>query len=176
MRIGAALRPGLKSKSATPRLSASSLMRRCLPVLALLATSADALEPRGPWEPPLAFPGAEGHGMYTVGGHGGKIIAVTTLDDAGPGSLRACIEATGPRVCIFRVGGVIRFETTRPIIHNPFLTIAGQTAPGGGILLTHAGGTGALTPLVVKNTHDVIVRHLHVRPDRRGESRTATRA
>ena len=118
-----------------------------------------------------AFPGADGFGRNAQGGRGGRIIEVTTLADSGPGSLRACIDAAGPRVCIFRVGGVIRFTTIRPIIRNPYITIAGQTAPGGGILLTHSGGKNAFTPLVIKNTHDVIVRHVRVRTDRRGEQR-----
>lgn len=123
-----------------------------------------------------AFPGAEGFGRDARGGRGGRIIAVTTLADSGPGSLRACIDARGPRVCVFRVGGVIRFTTARPIIQNPFLTIAGQTAPGGGILLTHAGGKTGLTPMVIKNTHDIVVRHIRVRTDRRGEDRGANSA
>lgn len=120
-----------------------------------------------------AFPGAEGFGQTATGGRGGRIIQVTTLDDSGTGSLRACIDATGPRVCVFRVGGVIRFTTERPIIRNGDLTIAGQTAPGGGILLTHAGGDTGLTPLVIKNTSNVIVRHVRVRTDRRGTERAS---
>ncbi|WP_262408432.1 pectate lyase [Sphingomonas sp. JC676] len=123
-----------------------------------------------------AFPGAEGFGRMSQGGRGGRIIAVTTLADAGPGSLRACIDAAGPRVCIFRVGGVIRYTTMRPDIRNPYLTIAGETAPGGGILITHAGGKGAFTPFVIKNTHDVIVRDIRVRLDRFGEQRRADSA
>ncbi|WP_019833175.1 pectate lyase family protein [Sphingomonas sp. PR090111-T3T-6A] len=118
-----------------------------------------------------AFPGAEGYGRTSIGGRGGRIIPVTTLADSGSGSLRACIDARGPRVCIFRVGGVIRYTTKRPIIVNPYITIAGQTAPGGGILLTHNGGPDGFTPLVIKNTHDVIIRYIRVRPDRRGEQR-----
>ncbi len=120
-----------------------------------------------------AFPGAQGYGRLASGGRGGRIIAVTTLADRGPGSLRACIDALGPRVCIFRVGGVIRYTTERPIIAHPYITIAGQTAPGDGILLTHAGGANAFTPLVIKNTHDVVIRDIRVRPDRRGKQREA---
>ncbi len=123
-----------------------------------------------------AFPGAEGFGRLSRGGRGGRIIAVTTLANAGPGSLRACIDGVGPRVCVFRVGGVIRYTSMRPEIRNPYLTIAGETAPGGGILITHAGGKGAFTPLVIKNTHDVIVRHIRVRMDRPGEQRRANSA
>lgn len=115
-----------------------------------------------------AFPDAEGYGRFALGGRGGRIIQVTNLSDAGPGSLRTCIEASDPRVCVFRVGGVIRFTTTPPVIKNPYLTIAGQTAPGGGILLAHAGGVSGFTPVLVKNTHDVIIRHVRVRLDKIG--------
>jgi pectate lyase len=118
-----------------------------------------------------AFPGAEGFGQHSRGGRGGAIFHVTTLADGGPGSLRACIDSKGPRVCIFRVGGVIRFTQRPPVIRHPFITIAGQTAPGGGILLTHSGGANGFTPLVIKGTHDVIVRHIRVRLDRRGGER-----
>lgn len=118
-----------------------------------------------------AFPGADGFGRNAVGGRGGTIIPVTTLADRGVGSLRACIEADGPRVCIFRVAGIIRFTTTPPIISNPFITIAGQTAPGGGVVITHAGGPSGLTPVVVKDTHDVVIRHIRVRTDLNGEQR-----
>lgn len=121
----------------------------------------------------LAFPGAVGHGRYAKGGRGGKILFVTTLDDAGPGSLRACIETNAPRVCIFRVGGVIRFTTERPLIRNPYITIAGQTAPGGGVLITHDGGELGLTPIAIKRSHDVIVRHVRVRTDKLGERRNS---
>jgi hypothetical protein len=78
-----------------------------------------------------------------------------------------------PRVCIFRVSGVIRFTGRPPVISSPYLTIAGQTAPGGGITLAHSGGPNGLTPLVIKNTHDVIVRHIRVRNDRIGGNREA---
>ncbi len=107
------------------------------------------------------------------GGNGGRIIPITTLADSGVGSYRACVEAEGPRVCVFRVDGVIRFTQRPPIIRNPFLTIAGQTAPGVGITLTHAGGANGRTPLVIKETHDVVVRHVRVRLDRPGGDRRA---
>jgi hypothetical protein len=123
-----------------------------------------------------AFPGAEGHGRFARGGRDGRIIPVTTLADEGSGSLRACIEAAGPRVCVFRVAGVIRYIRERPIIVHPNLTIAGETAPGDGILITHSGGESAFTPLVVKNTHDVVVRHIRVRTDLPGEQRGANSA
>lgn len=159
--------------AALPRVSVgrSCVARRGLPklcIIFLMITPAVA-EARTQ----EAFPGAVGHGRYASGGRGGAIIAVTSLADSGPGTLRACIDASGPRTCVFRVSGVIRWTTERPVISNPYITIAGQTAPGGGILITHAGGKYGLTPLVVKNTHDVIIRHIRVRLDNRGETRAS---
>ena len=119
----------------------------------------------------VAFEGAQGFGAISKGGRGGRIIAVTTLADDGPGSYRACVTADFPRVCVFRVEGVIRFEGRPPVIRSPYLTIAGQTAPGVGITLTHSGEPDGRTPLVIKGTHDVVVRNIRVRLDRVGGSR-----
>jgi pectate lyase len=140
------------------------------PILISTASLAQDAEARA------AFPGAIGYGSQSQGGRGGRIILVTTLADSGPGSLRACLVAKGPRVCVFRVGGVIRYTTMRPDITNPYITIAGETAPGGGILITHDGGKTGFTPFVIKNTHDVVVRHVRVRLDRPGAMRRADSA
>jgi len=102
-----------------------------------------------------AFPDAQGFGSQTVGGRHGKIIKVTNLNDRGPGSLRSALSDTVPRIIIFATGGIINLET--PLyIDSPFVTIAGQTAPGGGICLRGNG--------LKVNTHDVVIRHLRIRP------------
>ena len=81
-----------------------------------------------------SFPTAEGFGAASVGGRGGRVIPVTTLADSGAGSLRACMMATGPRTCVFRVGGTIELLTQiKPT--SGYLTVAGQTAPGDGIAI-----------------------------------------
>lgn len=85
----------------------------------------------------LAFPGAEGFGAYAKGGRGGRVYHVTTLEDDRVGSLREAVEAQGPRIVVFDVGGTIRLKKDLTIT-NSFITIAGQTAPGDGICLRDA--------------------------------------
>lgn len=101
-----------------------------------------------------AFPGAWGGGMYAFGGRGGRVIVVTNLNDRGPGSFRAACEAAGPRIVVFNVAGVIRL-TDRIRVRAPYITIAGNTAPGDGVCI--AGNTVEL------ETHDIIVRHMRFR-------------
>ncbi|MEX0332588.1 MAG: polysaccharide lyase family 1 protein [Puniceicoccaceae bacterium] len=104
----------------------------------------------------LAFPGAEGYGRFAIGGRGGRVIKVTNLNDSGPGSLRAAVEAEGPRTVVFDVSGRIVLEE-KLVVRNPYLTIAGQTAPGKGICISNYN-------LGMLGTHDVIIRHMRVRP------------
>lgn len=105
-----------------------------------------------------AFPGAQGGGMYSFGGRGGKIYVVTNLNDRGPGSFREACEAGGPRIVVFNVAGIIRLKE-RLVIRAPYITIAGSTAPGDGVCI--AGDTVEL------ETHDVVIRHMRFR---RGET------
>lgn len=105
-----------------------------------------------------AFPGAEGGGKYSFGGRGGKVYVVTNLNDDGAGSLRWACEQGGARIVVFNVAGIIRLKTPL-IIRAPYITIAGQTAPGDGVCI--AGES------VWINTHDVIIRYMRFR---RGET------
>jgi hypothetical protein len=101
-----------------------------------------------------AFPGAEGFGSDTPGGRGGQIIEVTNLNASGAGSFRDACSQSDPRIIVFKTGGII--EVTRDInIVNPYITIAGQTAPGDGICIRGA--------TIRISTHDVIMRGIRIR-------------
>ena len=92
------------------------------------------------------------------------MIEVTNLNDRGPGTLRTAIEAEGPRIVVFRVGGTIELDSMLEV-SNPFITIAGQTAPGGGITLKNRSSTRSPLRIV---TNDVIVRYIRSRPGPNG--------
>lgn len=101
-----------------------------------------------------AFPGAEGGGAFTAGGRGGKVFVVSSLADSGTGTLREACEAGGARIIVFNVAGIIQLD--KPIVVKaPYLTIAGQTAPGDGVCI--AGESFLI------DTHDVILRFLRFR-------------
>lgn len=100
-------------------------------------------------------------GNATKGGLNGKIIRVTNLNATGPGSLREAIEAKGPRIVVFEVGGVIDLNKGQLDVREPFLTIAGQTAPSPGITIIKGG--------FWINTHDILIQHIRVRPGDAGE-------
>ena len=109
---------------------------------------------------PAAFPGAYGWGAGATGGRGGSVIHVTNLNDAQDpvpaGSLRAALNTSGARIIVFDVAGVIETDGSLFII-NPYVTIAGQTAPGSGITIEGAG--------LNIQTHNIIVRYLRFRGD-----------
>jgi len=103
----------------------------------------------------LAFPDAEGYGRFARGGRGGKVVAVTNLKDSGPGSLREAVtNDIGPRTIIFNTSGIIQLSS-RLVLSQPYVTVAGQTAPGKGICIRSApfGFTG----------NDVVAQNLRVR-------------
>ncbi|KAF9265655.1 pectate lyase, partial [Marasmius fiardii PR-910] len=106
----------------------------------------------------LAFPGAEGYGKYARGGRGGQVVKVTKLEDDGSeGTLRwALTNLTGPRTVVFDIGGVITLSS-RLTINQNYITLAGQTAPGKGIVVTNQ-------PFGLSGAQDVILRHIRVRP------------
>lgn len=106
-----------------------------------------------------AFPGAQGGGAVSIGGRGGTVCAVTNLNDSGPGSLRECAQGLGPRTVVFRTGGTIELTTSIKIIH-PYITIAGQTAPGGGITLS---GKKSTENVISITAHDVTIQFLRFR-------------
>jgi pectate lyase len=100
------------------------------------------------------IPGGAGFGMDTAAGRGGTVYRVTNLNTSGTGSLKACIDAMGPRVCVFEVSGTISL-TADLVIRNDFITIAGQTAPSPGINLRGAA--------LLIHASNVLVQHLRIR-------------
>lgn len=107
-----------------------------------------------------SFPGAQGGGAAAVGGRGGSVCEVTNLSDSGRNSFRDCLTRSGPRTVVFRVAGTIWLRSGIYIV-APYITIAGQTAPGGGITL---GGKQMNTDsMIYIETHDVVVRYIRVR-------------
>ena len=111
------------------------------------------------------FPGAEGFGTDTIAGRGGVVLEVTSLADHGPGTLRSALEHPNPRTIIFKVGGYIDLEQPLFISH-PFVTIAGQSAPGNGITIRNAG--------LIILSHDVLVQHVRIRPGNTGDVNAET--
>ena len=127
-------------------------MKRSLLTLAL------CLLPYTAWAVP-AFPGAEGGGAVSIGGRGGTVMLVTNLNDSGAGSLRACVTASGPRICVFTVGGTINLASVL-YITNSYLTVAGQTAPGDGIFIK--APSVAENVVTFDGAHDIIWRYTKV--------------
>ena len=111
----------------------------------------------------LASETGTGFGSDTPGGRGGEILRVTKLDSEGPGSLRAALEAKGPRIVVFEVAGVIDLDGRSLSIAESNVTVAGQTAPSPGITIIRGG--------ISIQSHDVILQHLRVRPGDAGRAK-----
>ena len=105
-----------------------------------------------------AFPGAEGHGRYTAGGRGGKIVHVTNLNDSGTGSFRQAVKGSDKKIVVFDVAGVIALASDVSIGANT--TILGQTAPAPGITLRYY--------TVNPNGNNIVMRFIRIR---RGEEK-----
>ena len=142
---------GIKASECRHSLALRGLAVMFAMAIAGAATAGSKATP--PTQP--AFPEALGWAAHTVGGRGGKIIRVTTLAADGPGSFVEAINTKGPRIVVFEVGGIIDLEQRELKITEPYLTIAGQTAPTPGITLIKTG--------IDLATHDVIIQHLKVR-------------
>ena len=167
------IRLALSRRAVLPGLLAAMagvLMLGAFVVVLAVPMVIGAMEPPTPKNPgtprPLpaqsglpVFPGAEGFGTETPAGRGGKLIEVTSLANDGPGTLRAALETPGPRIVVFRKGGTIELESEL-IVGRPFVTVAGQTAPGDGICIKNAG--------IVITTHDVLIQHVRIRPGNKG--------
>jgi pectate lyase len=109
------------------------------------------------------FPKPIGWAAGTVGGRGGQVVKVTTLASEGPGSFREALAAKGPRIIVFEVGGIIDLDRKTLKIEEPFVTIAGQTAPSPGITFIKGGMDIA--------THEVIVQHVRFRVGEAGQEK-----
>lgn len=157
----------------TPRTSSPGIARCAATALGLVALACSAAkQPETPAEsgsdasdagadapsPDAEAPGTITSGAFgadTPGGLGGAVLPVTTLDASGPGSLAEALATPGPRVIVFEVGGSVDLAMTRLDIVQPFVTVAGQTAPSPGITLIR-GGMRVMT-------HDVVIQHVRFR-------------
>jgi pectate lyase len=135
--------------------SGTSMLPMCAAALALLLGMGPSVAAAGTRALPF--------GIGTPGGRGGKVLRVTNLQSEGPGSLRAALATRGPRIVVFEVGGVIDMGCERLVVSEPYLTLAGQTAPSPGITVIKVRGGLSI------RTHDVIVQHIAVRPGDMGK-------
>jgi hypothetical protein len=153
---------GQETSGTTPTERGLTMTRNLTAGFALLSTVLITCLGAAPVDP-LKFPGAVACTDSTPGGKGGQVLRVTNLNADGPGSLRTALDATGARIVVFEVGGVIDLDMKSIGIRKPFITIAGETAPSPGITLIR-GSLGI-------GTNDVIVRHLRVRPGDAGKAK-----
>ena len=140
----------------------SVLWLRCVVPCALVATFCFCPPAASAAQSVKAFPTAEGFGAGACGGRGGRVLEVTNLDDSGPGSFRDATTQTGPRLVVFRVSGTITLKGAIRI-SEPYLTVAGQTSPGGVQIKGTGQPDGDWGVWCVNGAHDIILRHLRVR-------------
>lgn len=146
-----------RSRRATPPFEAFMrhrvTMKRVLAVLAFLVLVRSPLFGQTPVGQTPAFPGAEGYGATATGGRGKPVIAVTNLNDDGPGSFRDAVSHSGAMI-VFRVNGVVHLKSNLELGSD--LTIAGQTAPGSGITIADA-------KVSMTHAHNIIIRYVRFR-------------
>lgn len=138
------------------------MIRLILVLNCIIALNLSGISQAGISGPDL-FPGFSGFGADTKGGTGGKIIKVTTLSRDGKGSISEAIRSDGPRIVVFEVAGIIDLSWRSLGIIDPYITIAGHTAPYPGITLVRGG--------INIGTHDVIIQHLKIRPGEAGRAK-----
>lgn len=138
------------------------ILKRMFPMLVVVCAVLAAVAAAA--EPVKAFPEAQGWAAYTPGGRGGRTIRVTNLNAGGPGSFAEAVHAKGPRTVVFEVGGIIDLEKESIMISEPFLTVSGESAPSPGITFIRGG-------INIVATHDVIIRHIRVRPGKAGAAK-----
>lgn len=152
--------PKDKRAVARRRLLPRTWVGPCVSVAAFCSLISAGVAAAAP--PVKAFPTAEGFGANAVGGRGGRVIEVTNLNDSGEGSLRSAMEASGPRICVFRVSGTITLKNAIRV-STPYLTVAGQTSPGGVQIKGTGQPDGDWGVWCVNGAHDIVLRHLRVR-------------
>ncbi len=135
------------------------MKKKIVVVLVFTLLTVTTLSVKGNTSPLPAFPGSEGFGSNTRAAYAGStnptIYRVTNINDGGSGSLRSALEASGPRVIIFEVSGTIQ-QNDCIWVKDPYVFVAGQTAPSPGITIRGPGGLRI-------NTHDVVIQHLRIR-------------
>jgi hypothetical protein len=146
------------------KLRAVSLLRIGLVIgtWQLLPVAMNAAQESVPSPAGSAAAGNVGFGAETRAGRGGRVIKVTNLNATGAGSFAAALQTKGPRIVVFEVGGVIDLGGKVLKISEPFLTVAGQTAPTPGVSVIR-GGVGI-------STHDVLLQHIRVRAGDLGQA------
>lgn len=123
--------------------------------LSITPAAASVVSPPQSKTPIQATIRSVGYGSNSRGGASGRVVWVKTLKNSGPGSLRAALESKGHRIVRFRVAGTIRLQSEIRI-RSPYITVAGNAAPGEGIRIRGAA--------IIVITHDVILRYLRIHP------------
>jgi len=146
-------------KSPNSQLHAFGIMKSCERTILILSIILSSINLNAQQ---LAFPSASGAGAYTTGGRNGTVIHVTNLNNSGPGSFREAFTTSGPRIIVFDVSGTINCTSSLSTAYDD-VTVAGQSAPEGGITFT--GDLGNSPIFEISGRDNMIFRHIRVRPE-----------